>query len=57
MNHEEHDVEVKTVQCSVCMAEVPRDEAESPEGRDYVVFLCGLDCYQKWKQQADSAGE
>ena len=46
-------VDVDTVPCAVCMKEVPRDEAQSPEGSDYVAFLCGLDCYDRWSKEAD----
>jgi hypothetical protein len=49
----EKRIHVETVPCAVCMNEVPRDEAQSPEGSDYVAFLCGLDCYDKWSKEAD----
>jgi len=39
----------QTVQCEVCLKRVPRSEARSAEGREYVMYFCGLNCYQKWK--------
>ncbi|HKE42819.1 MAG TPA: DUF3330 domain-containing protein [Casimicrobiaceae bacterium] len=36
-----------TVVC-VCEQEVPISEALIPEAVDYVVYFCGLDCYDRW---------
>lgn len=44
-------VELQQVACEVCLKEVPASEATVPEATDYVVYFCGLDCYQKWKKQ------
>ena len=50
-----HDksVEVEQVACEVCLKEVPRSEATVPEAHDYVAYFCGLECYEKWKQQGN----
>lgn len=37
------------VTCAVCQHEVPLSEAVVPEATDYLIFLCGLDCYQQWR--------
>ena len=42
-------VEVQRVRCEVCRKEVPRSEAVVPEATDYVLYFCGLDCYERWK--------
>lgn len=42
---------VERVACEVCLKEVPRSEATVPEATDYVVYFCGLDCYQEWKSR------
>lgn len=39
------------VSCEMCLREVPRSEAAVPEATDYVLYFCGLECYQKWKDQ------
>ncbi|MGH8614260.1 MAG: DUF3330 domain-containing protein [Gammaproteobacteria bacterium] len=44
-------VDVERVACEVCLKEVPRSEATVAEATDYVVYFCGLDCYQKWKSR------
>ncbi|HKJ87970.1 MAG TPA: DUF3330 domain-containing protein [Gammaproteobacteria bacterium] len=44
------------VACSVCIAEVPRDEALSMESRDYVIYFCGLDCYHQWSAEEREEG-
>jgi len=44
-------VEVERVACEICLKEVPISEATVPEATDYVVHFCGLECYEKWKNQ------
>lgn len=45
-------VEVERVLCKVCLTEIPITEAIIPEATDYVAHFCGLDCYEKWKNQS-----
>ncbi len=42
------------VVCKTCRAEVPISEAKSVEAVDYVVYFCGLDCYEEWLQGSQS---
>ncbi|MBE0474866.1 DUF3330 domain-containing protein [Rhodoferax sp.] len=51
MTRHDKPVELESVQCDVCMKEVPVSEATVPEATDYVVHFCGLECYEKWKAQ------
>lgn len=51
MNEEKTQAQNEKVACEVCMKEVPVSEAKSEEATDYVVHFCGLDCYEKWKEQ------
>ena len=51
MTTSEKPVELEHVSCEICMKEVPLNEAINPETDDYVVYFCGLDCYDKWKKQ------
>ena len=44
-------VEGALVSCEVCLKEVPIAEAAIPEATDYFVHFCGLECYEKWKNQ------
>jgi len=37
--------------CTVCQHEIPESEAVIAEAVDYVVHFCGLDCYQRWRNQ------
>ena len=39
------------VSCEICMKEVPKTEAMNAEGSEYVLYFCGLDCYQKWTSE------
>lgn len=48
-------VELELVACDICLKEVPISEATVPEATDYVVHFCGIECYQKWKQQGEPA--
>ena len=45
-------IELDPLSCEVCLKEIPVSEAKSEEAMDYVVYLCGLDCYQQWLRQA-----
>jgi len=45
--------EQETVSCRECQREVPSSEAKSVEGRDYVWYFCGLDCYERWRRRAE----
>ncbi|MDX1430874.1 MAG: DUF3330 domain-containing protein [Gammaproteobacteria bacterium] len=46
-----------SVSCRVCRREVPRSEAKSVEGKDYVWYFCGLGCYSRWRRRAAREGE
>jgi hypothetical protein len=39
---------VPLVPCEVCQQEIPKSAALSAEDQDYVLFFCGLDCYEEW---------
>lgn len=47
-------VEPERVACEICLKEVPESEAAMSEARDYVMYFCGLDCYEKWQQRRDA---
>lgn len=51
MTKNDKPVEVELVSCEICLKEVPLNEAINPETDDYVVHFCGLECYEKWKNQ------
>ena len=38
------------VPCKVCLKEIPQSEAKAEEASDYVMYFCGLDCYEQWKK-------
>jgi len=38
--------------CEVCEREVPLSEAVAREASDYMAHFCGLQCYERWRQQA-----
>jgi hypothetical protein len=43
-------LEPEHVACEVCLKEVPKSEATSPEATDYVIHFCGIDCYERWRR-------
>jgi len=49
--------EVEKIPCDVCRKEVPLSEAMIPEAEEYVAHFCGLECYEKWKQESTEAGK
>ena len=40
----------ETVRCEIGLKEIPRSEATSAEAEDYVVYFCGIDCFQQWRE-------
>ena len=40
------------VPCSVCQREIPLSAAVSREASDYVEHFCGLECYDRWRNQS-----
>lgn len=46
--------EPETIECKVCLKEVPKSEAKISEVEDYVQHFCGLECYKKWQDQQPS---
>ena len=47
-------VVLHSVPCNVCQHEVPSSEALIEEAVDYMVYFCGLDCYERWRNLRDS---
>ena len=43
--------DVPKVQCELCLKLIPQSEAKSAEAVDYVVYFCGLECFEKWATQ------
>ena len=56
-NHQlvDRSTEMAMIKCEVCLKEIPRSEAKSPEGQDYLIYFCGLDCYDRWNQSSDKS--
>lgn len=40
------------VSCDVCRKEIPQSAVFTPEAADYVGAFCGLECYQKFLEDA-----
>ncbi len=49
--------ESEHVACRICLKQVPRSVAQSPEGTEYVYYFCGADCYEKWQAEAGQGSE
>ena len=54
MNEHEESTEIETVPCEICLKEIPRSEAKIEEASEYVLYFCGLDCYEKWRGQNET---
>jgi hypothetical protein len=48
--------EAPALTCEVCCKEIPPSEDFISEARDYVVYLCGVDCYAAWHSYVDRQG-
>ena len=42
------------IPCAVCQREIPLSAAASREASDYVEYFCGLECYDRWRNQSGS---
>ncbi len=42
-----------TLNCAVCLKEVPADAIRLADAQDYVLHFCGLDCLEAWRKQAE----
>ncbi len=54
MTEDEKSVGNDKIKCEVCLKEIPRSEATVDEASDYVMYFCGLDCFDKWKEEDNS---
>jgi Domain of unknown function (DUF3330) len=46
----------RLISCPICQHEIPLSEAVVPEASDYVVYFCGLECYERWRTQRAAQG-
>ena len=46
-------IEPEKVACEVCLKEIPLSEATSVKSTDYIVYYCGLECYDQWRKQKE----
>lgn len=53
-NKIEENTDNEQISCEICLKEIPASEAKSEEASDYVAHFCGLDCYDKWRNQNPS---
>lgn len=51
MTEQEKNINETLVPCEECMKQIPRSEAKVDEASDYVAYFCGLDCYDKWRNE------
>jgi hypothetical protein len=42
--------EVELLPCAVCQKEVAKSVAVTSEDQDYLLYFCGLDCYESWAE-------
>ena len=54
MSEHSDNNEPELVSCKVCLKEVPKSEANSAEAQEYVMYFCGVDCYDQWQKGEDS---
>ncbi len=44
--------ETPLLSCEVCLKEIPASETKIAEAEDYVLYFCGIECYDRWHRQA-----
>ncbi len=45
------------INCHECGKSIPLDTALTVEGGEYVLYFCGLECYQHFQNQAEQKNE
>ena len=50
MKNDIQSASLDRVPCQVCQHDIPLSEAVVSEATDYVVYFCGLECYERWLQ-------
>jgi len=53
MNTKQSTDSWELVECEVCLKEIPTSEAKCDEVNDYVLYFCGLECFDKWRRTED----
>lgn len=51
MTDKKNTTQEELVPCKVCLTEIPRSAAKVDEASDYVAYFCGLECYDKWRNE------
>jgi hypothetical protein len=45
------------INCEICLKEIPQSEAKNTEAEEYIIWFCGLECYEKWRNEDNSKGK
>jgi len=51
---DQQSASLERIRCEVCQLDIPLSEALVAEATDYVVYFCGLDCYDRWRHQREA---
>jgi len=43
--------EPQLVKCNICLAEIPESVAMSSEADEYTQYFCGIECYNRWRDE------
>lgn len=38
--------------CEHCHSEIPPSAIDQPEPEEYSLYFCGLECFEKWREEA-----
>ncbi len=57
MSNSANPLPTEQVSCEICMKEIPVSEAKSEEATEYVMYFCGLNCYESWRAQGNNDTE
>lgn len=50
-SHDDLPNNEQLLSCEICLRSIPLSESEISEVEDYVVYFCGLECYDIWRKQ------
>jgi len=50
-------IDEASIECAICLEEIPGSTAKGSDAQDYMQYYCGIDCYKEWQdKQKDSKG-
>lgn len=57
MSQNQAEDNTQLLNCDICLDEIPVNGDEYNETDEYVIHLCGIECYNQWKAEKSKAAK